>query len=388
MTHYWLRLLPEQALHIEDDRVIPAHVIRGAIANILLGTCIPGHEHDVGPCSAECRYWSLFGEGVALKIGAAYAGTADETRPFLATARTCTRSPGFRTAGGHGIFDIAIRQTIFEQACTDPQNLLVPYNTRCPQCNAPLVACEGLFTQQGEREFVGVGDVSASVVVTGVALDRTRKQIVARYRTEGRTINRSIYYVAHLDIPSHLDGLLRQTLADGLWIGGQRSRGMGAVHTELVPYTSPRLTLSDRIAHFNRAVRAEQRFYAAMDTTHFTLDDGEWYFTLDLPNPAYAAYESSLSIVPRLAMLPAAVPLRHWLHPHTAKGWHAAAGVPRRTQIGAAGVVLYRVPAETNRVMVEEVLAFLEAEGIGLGRERGYGAVTICDPFHLIVEPL
>ncbi len=56
--------------------------------------------------------------------------------------------------------------------------------------------------------------------------------------------------------------------------------------------------------------------------------------------------------------------------------------------IGSAGVILYRVPAEANRRLVEEMLAFLEDEGIGVGRERGCGAVKICDPFHLFMESL
>jgi hypothetical protein len=65
-----------------------------------------------------------------------------------------------------------------------------------------------------------------------------------------------------------------------------------------------------------------------------------------------------------------------------------AAGLPRRIMIGGTGVILYRVPADANRRMVEEMLAFIEDEGIGMGRDRGCGAVRICDPFHLFMEPL
>src|SRR5437879_2729066 len=106
MKSYWLRLFPEQALAIDDEYVIPASTIRGAIASIAARECIPNHQHDTGPCSANCRYWSLFGDTAEMHISPAHAGPSDEVEPFLATARTCTVHPGFKSTGGHGIFDI------------------------------------------------------------------------------------------------------------------------------------------------------------------------------------------------------------------------------------------------------------------------------------------
>jgi CRISPR-associated protein Csx10 len=389
VKQYWIRLLPEQPLCLDDDHVIPAAALRGAIANVLLGSCVPGHQHDTGPCSAECRYWSLFGEGRKLFIGPAYAATGDETQPFLATARTCSRFPGFTIRGGHGIFDIAIRQWIFEQACAEPQRLLAPFSQRCPTCNAPLIACEGLFTRHAEREFASVGEVSSPVEMTFTAQGRARRNIVMRYNVTARTVNRGIYYVARLGFPDHVDGLLRQAVEGGLWIGGRRSRGMGGVRVELIPYAPDSPPLAERIARFNQAVRAEHRFYTAMDPAHPAGEDGEWYFTLDLHEAAYPAYEAVPTLVPLTsALLPSVVAVRQWLSPSIGGGWHAAAGLPRRTQIGASGVILYRVPAEANRMIVEEMLEFMEAEGVGIGRERGCGAVTICVPFHLNLEPL
>ena len=171
----------------------------------------------------------------------------------------------------------------------------------------------------------------------------------------------------------------RQAISAGLWIGAGRMRGCGAVRAELVADTLARLTLSERLKGFNRAVRAERRYYAAMTPVGLpspgSLDDGEWYFTLDMS-------------VPALAELPAIVPIRSWLSTEVEGGWHSATGLPRRTGLAVRGVALYRVPAENNRAAVDEVLAFLDTEGIGVGRERGYGAVTVCDPFHLAVEPL
>ncbi len=387
MKRYWLRLVPEQPVQLRDERVIPAAALRGAIASILLSTCVPGHEHDAGPCSADCRYWSFFGERAASRISAAYAGTGDQTRPFLATARTCRHAPGFKVAGGHGVFDVAIRQWMFEEACGEPGRLLVPFSLRCPVCDAALMPCEGTFTQHGERDLTWVEDIAAPATMVHTSLGRTRKQIDERYPTSGRVINRGIYFTARIDVPERLDSLLHEAVADGLWIGGRRTRGMGAMRVELAP-CPPDAPLEDRIARFNRAVRAERRFYAAMDPSAAPADEGEWYFTLDMADPVLPAYDAAPSIRPTPLTLPAVKAVRQWLSAEAVGGWHQAAGLPRRTQVGARGVVLYRVPAEVNRTAVEELLNFIESEGMGTGRERGYNAVTICDPFHLNVDPL
>lgn len=386
MKRYLLRLIPEQALCLEDTTVIPAQAVRGAIADVLLATCIPGHEHDTGPCGAQCRYWSVFGEGSRLKVGAAYAGSGDDTAPTLATARTCSRVPGFKNIGAHGVFDVAIRQWVFEQAA--PDRVLAPFTLRCPVCDAPLIPYRHIVTRQAEREYAAVGDVSTPVTTTHGTVSRTRKQVIERHEITASAINRGIFYAAQLIMPEQLEAPLRQALGDGLWIGGKRSQGFGAMRTELVPSPANMLSLSERIARFNRAIRAEQRFYAAMDPSHPSVDEGDWCFTLDLGGPALPAYAELPSIVPILAVLPSVLPARHWIDGQGMGGWHAGAGLPRRTQIGTTGVVLYRVSPEAKRTAVDEMLTFLETEGIGTGRERGYGAVTICDPFHLFMDPI
>jgi len=388
MSRYWLRLHPEQPLRLDDETTIPVYTLRGAIAAMALSGCVPGHEHDLGPCSAGCRYWSLFGEGATVRISPAYAGASDETQPFLTTARTCRLTPGFTVTGGHGVFDVAIRQWVFEQACRDPQRLLAPFLLHCPVCDAPLMPCEGLVTWQGEREYETVGDVAAQITISHAVQDRVRATVTERYAVAAKVINRGMYYAARVDVPDRLDSLFRDVIASGLWIGGRRSRGMGAVRAELVPYAAHEPPLDERIARLNRAIRTERRFYAAMDAVYVSDDEGESYFTLDLHSPALPAYESAPSIIPTLATLPGVIPVRQWLSSQTVGGWHAAAGLPRRTAIGTTGVILYKVPPEANRANVAEVLAFLEAEGVGTGRERGFGSVTVCDPFHLLVDPL
>jgi CRISPR-associated protein Csx10 len=391
MKRYLLRLVPEQPLRLEDETTIPAAALRGALAEVLLATCVPGHEHDTGPCSADCRYWTLFGEGVSVRFSPGYLGTGDDTAPLLLTARTCSRVTGFKAAGGHGVFDVAIRQSIFEQASVAPQQLLAPFSLRCPQCNASLIAYAGLVTRQSEREYQKMESPSRVIRDSQAVFGRTRREVIVAHAVTAMVIARSHYFVARLELPEGLEAAFKQAISGGLWIGAGRMRGYGAVRAELVADTISRPALNERLKSFNRAVRAEQRFYAAMAPVggvSSSPDDGEWYFTLDLSVPALAAYAEQPSIIPELAQLPGIVPIRSWLSSEVTGGWHGAAGLPRRTGLGVTGVVLYRVAAENNRAAVDEVLAFLDSDGIGVGRERGYGAVRVCDPFHLNLEPL
>lgn len=377
MKQYHLRLYPEQPIHLDDATTIPATALRGAIAAVALSTCVPGHMHDLGPCSPQCRYWSLFGEGANLRIGTAYAGMGDDTLPFLATARTCSAVPGFSAAGGHGVFDVAVRQWIFERISDDPSRILAPFSLRCPVCGAALMTCEGLVTQQAEREYSVTEGIAHPVTTRHASLGRVRKQIVDRHEESGFLLNRGVHYIARIDVPERLDGLFREVIGGGLWIGGRRSRGMGAMRIELAARSPDELTLDERIARFNRFVRGEYRYYTAMGTAIPSMEDGEWYFTLDLRSPAAAAYEAAPTIAPLLHSLPSVNVVRQWISIRSIGGWNA--GMLRRTQPGAVGVILYRVPAETRRAPVEEALAFLESSDAD---------ATICDPFHLIADPL
>src|SRR5262249_42141382 len=156
-------------------------------------------------------------------------------------------------------------QWIFERISDDPARILAPFSLRCPTCGAALNACEGLIAQLGEREFATVTDEIARPVTTHHAsMGRARKQIVGQHTQTGKPVNRSIDYAARRDLPDRLDGAFREAISGGLWIGGRRSRGMGAMRAELVPRSTDESPLDERIARFNRFVRAEYRYYAAM----------------------------------------------------------------------------------------------------------------------------
>ncbi|HLY26443.1 MAG TPA: hypothetical protein VKQ72_08900 [Aggregatilineales bacterium] len=391
MKRYLLRLYPELPLCVDDATVIPATALRGALAEALLASCVQSHQHDTGPCSPNCRYWTLFGEGTESRIGPAYAGSGDDTFPLLATARTCSRVPGFKGAGGHGVFDVAIREYVFEVAATHPERILSPYNPACPVCVMPVVPWTGIAVKRAEREFTMLGNVATPVVSHHAAFSRVRRQPVRDYAINAKLVQGGTRYTARLLLPDQAEATLRQAISSGLWIGANRHRGYGALRAELLPDEHVPEDIRERIKAFNRAIRAERRFYSAMTggtaaLSSASLDEGEWYFTLDMSVPALVDLAAGPSMIPALSALPSVEVVRAWIAPRVEGGWHAAAGLPRRTQPGVSGVALYRVSAESNRAAVDEVLAFLEDSGIGMARERGYGAIKICDPLHLWIE--
>jgi hypothetical protein len=84
--------------------------------------------------------------------------------------------------------------------------------------------------------------------------------------------------------------------------------------------------------------------------------------------------------------LPVEVELaRRFAAPETVGGWWRVAGLPRPTALAAkaGSVLLYKAPSEVDIEELGRELNALRARGIGGQRERGYGAVLPCAPFHL-----
>lgn len=139
--------------------------------------------------------------------------------------------------------------------------------------------------------------------------------------------------------------------------------------------------LEERIARFNRKLLDELTFYADQsDEVYDEIDQARQnrFFTIDLRTEAIL-YRDGLPTdeISELARLPASC-VRAWLEQVVVGGWHAAAGLPRRTQAGVVGTYLCRFEGEPN--LAE--LRGLSTEGIGELREQGYGQLMICNPVH------
>jgi len=68
-------------------------------------------------------------------------------------------------------------------------------------------------------------------------------------------------------------------------------------------------------------------------------------------------------------------------------GWHWGARLPRPTELATemGSVFLFRVEGHSQEELMD-TLRELERRGVGQQRERGFGQVQICSPFHLEVK--
>ena len=424
-----LAVRPESSLLFGDESgtgnyektadYIPGAVLRGAIGKKLLeASCTqPDHKHDHAGCPDRetCAFWHVFfGENPPI-FGNAYVAPRGWGFPFPVTARTCKLYPGYRTEDnpeGHGVFDRLIPQFVYDLV-SDPRfphredllrelgqqwAQLPPYSEpKCmdPGCEASVVAAEGYYlSDDGTPVYVSQPTVSRA---THVGINRSRgvAEEDLLFTLETIEAEGQIEFRARLTYDgTYADDLSTVLDLDGeivpFSIGRGRSRGLGEVTLTVdpAPYFPD---LEDRLDDFNAEVRDAVAPYHEADqrvAEQFPVR----FFSLTLRAPAILATESGLpALWPDLSpfKLAAAKPVRAWARTTTIGGWDAAAGLPRTNHqaVEAGSVFLFYlsegiIEDEAAGESLRGRLERLEQVGLGAERERGYGQVTVCAPFH------
>jgi CRISPR-associated Csx10 family RAMP protein len=332
--------------------------------------------------------------------------------PFPATARTCKQYPGYATAKQkrHGVFDILVKQALYE-LLSDPEfpyrERLLPtigarrvalakgYQPRCPCgqdeiCNENVTPAPGCYVMHDGKP--GPAPRLPISRATHVGINRARGVAEDALLFTLETIEsaenpqfrgRLVYDDLYESDLERLIGLNGQT--HRLRIGRGRSRGMGLVQIQIdVPPQSGEKKMEDRLCflhrEFGRVLREDYDQVAEFAPGRF--------FSLTLRAPAILTGPDALpSLWPDLSKtkLAAAWPLRAWARTTIVGGWDMAAGLPRRTRqaVEAGAVYLYFMPeVDLSQKALISALETLELEGIGEQRERGYGQLTACAPFH------
>ena len=333
--------------------------------------------------------------------------------PFPATARTCKQYHGYATDRheGHGVFDVLVEQALYE-LFSDPRfphrKRLLPalgtrwvelanaYDPRCPyeqgKCGEQVKPATGYYVLRSG----GPGPAPEPQIsrATHVGINRARGVAEDALLFTLETIENAanlqfrgqlVYDDAYKDDLERLIGLRGQ--ANTFRIGRGRSRGMGLAEIQIdVPPSAPGEKTEDRLDLLQREFhKAVQERYAQVGELDFTPG---YFFSLTLRAPAILAGSDGLpSLWPDLSKtkLAAAWPLRAWARNTVVGGWDAAAGLPRRTRqaVEAGAVYLYYAPeTDLPRAALVPALEALELTGIGAQRERGYGQLTVCAPFH------
>jgi len=388
---------------------IPGSVLRGAVAARLLDALPEDYAYtrDHASCSKEKQpaFWRVFGAANPPRFGNAYPARRDWAYPFAATARTCKRHPGYKTdenRKGHGVFDTMIEQAVYDLV-SDPwfphradlmpelgeawAELEKPYDPRCPHsdCGGTVKPATGYYLLDGAGRpgptlhptvsramHVGINRAR------GVAEDALLFTLETIEEPGAEFRGRLIYddaYAAELKTALSLDGSANEFV-----IGRGRSRGMGLV--EISVDISPALPgMDERLHELNR------EFQIVLDRYRLKYPAG-YFFSLTLCAPAILmASDGTPSLWPDLSSvgLGETWPLRAWARTTVVGGWDAAAELPRRTRqaVEPGAVFLYCLPSDVmpQTTLVDRLIA-LERDGVGELRERGYGQLTACAPFH------
>lgn len=416
----WFRITPQTPLLMGDrsgvgtfqetEAFIPGGSLRGAVATRLL-------------THSPADFAALFDDRAEPYFGPAYLGPLAPTWPFPLTARTCKRYPGLSTGTTrdnchhHGVVDVLLADLAYDliSDVTFPQrarlqpalasdwydlkqlpderfrldhcSFKLPSGAVCDEAREPLQkeACYAWASQPLKA------DLPLRQRTTHVGINRARgvAQDQLLFTQERLHVDGSAQsFFASVSVPSSKADLLEQGMTGEHFVGRGRSRGNGRIQVQrersvVIP------PLADRLLDFKLTLISALLPYQQRDA-HVRISMPGQFFSLTLVSPAIL----HLGGAPVSAPTPAALGLpdgvhllRAWARPTWVGGWDSAARLPRRTwsatQTGS--VFLYWVEEGVD-VALEATLAQLEVEGIGWERERGYGQVVVCAPFHVYQE--
>lgn len=426
----------------ETARYLPGGVLRGAVGSQLARAC--GHDalsHTRSDGKAICDFGRVFMVEPPPRFGPCYpVGRAgQQSYPFPATARTCKYHPGFlpddEEGEVHGIQDVLIQQWVIE-AIHERTGRLPDYPLRC-HCDAKLEAIgPGVYEPQNEAAYHrGEGDYRQPRLrrqrFSRVAIDRRRQvtadellytlEVIAEQMDTGRRDPKQhwrrqpgLTRLAGRVWASAGVGPLARQLKTLTRLGSNTARGLGAVRVRVDgPYPVMEETPGERFEALVAAIRGETsweqaagretdlvsrlaRFNGALrqmcDDYDLDRPEGTLFFCIDLLSDTIWPQGGVASGLLPGQLAGGARRVRAFASAHVHGAWHTAARMMRRTAlaIDAGSVFFYQLPNAGELAHLATTLRALEAlerEGAGLERERGYGWVQICAPFHLEVKP-
>lgn len=371
--------------YMKTRRHIPGSALRGALAEALI------KQYGLKPGSGS-EFNRLFDGAEALRFEPAYPATALAWGyPFPLTARQCKSHGGFpkldtsqaERERHHGAFDILISQFVFEEQLASGS---VPFIEKplCPHCWKGVEPVKGIYTWDEEKNQPGVASDVHLMRHTHTAINRARGVAEDGMLFTVETLEPGTLLRGQVWVESDQEKRVREALGAIKRLGRGVARGRGQVAVEPLPQASDDDTLG-RLKTLNELIQNERAMYARLVGSTTSPPD-EVYFTLDLLSPAVFCNGVAATLEPDDLNLPVETTLvRRFVTSEVVGGWWNAARLPHPTTLAvkAGSVFLYKAPSDVNLEVLGHELGTLRAEGIGHLRERGYGAVLPCAPFHL-----
>jgi len=381
---------------------LPGVALRGALAQVLLDACGQREhleDHQACPAREDCDFYNIFCvEPFPIFENCYPSVTGGVSHPLPLTARTCKYYAGLKEEDSdpsrHGASDIVVRQCTFEEMLDNEEVHPLPllYEPKCPVCRRAVKPYRGFYGEGGPKYYrvkVPLSRTSRTAInrSRGVAEDGMLYSLqVMEPRIKEQVLSLRGSIVLDEERMALVEGALRKVHR----VGSGRSRGLGKIRIQTLGYDSPpSVSLDRRVTKFNEKVGKERAFYYKAKGLE-PPPDGSWLFTIDLLSDALLTAQG----LPAARLRPEQLNLGHekiglirsFARHRTVGGWAAGAGLPRTTELATVmgSVFVYRVEgAELEELLPS--LEELEERGVGRERERGFGQVQICSPFHLEV---
>nr|WP_290669654.1 CRISPR-associated RAMP protein Csx10 [Ardenticatena sp.] len=405
MKPVWLKITPEEPLVLGSVRpdaqflttrtYIPGRLLRGAWAEWLK---MQGKEDE-----------DILAQVKRLRIGNFYPAVDDGqllyALPLPLTAMTCKHEPGFQSAfrparQGHGVVDTLLPQLAYHLLREAGAQMTAPFALTCVQCDSRMELAEGFYGVYQAHGEVGYEQFRPRYhAQTKVALSRFRRASQFQMLYTLNALAPEVPAILHKGGRKQVmflgrvygDGEALQELKRALnhvAIGALHTRGYGRVHVEeMDPPHWP--SLKKRIETFNRILsnlwQDLKRLAANQDELPKSPDG--LYFSVDLLSPGVFVNNGLPELVPELSIDGHTLRPIWWAtRPDMASGWSTAWGLPKPTHLAArmGSVYVYRWDGSLDDLL--PTLQTLEAEGLGLRQDEGFGEILVCHPFHQEVE--
>ncbi len=379
-------------------RFIPGSALRGALASVLLAECDQSDttRQDHSRCPEDrrdrCDFYRVF--------------LSEETRPPVfgncypegawpapASAVYCpAHAASANDAGreeGHVVFDTLIPLLAFEEALDTQGYPGYVYSPTC-RCGQRARPFRGFWSMEDPAKPVRI----STQRVSKVAINRARAVAEDGLLYSQEVLPEGLTLVGRIIAAPDTSEILVRRIPQVTALGGSRSRGTGRVRLTCSRANGASFPdLGARLRRFNEELR---RHRAALG--NLRPDERELCFAVDLVSDAILTDSAGC---PTLQLVPSAFAVASERLSATARlkrsvssgrvvgSWNDAARLPRDTVLATnmGSVFVYSVAIggggyETEDDLLQDLQA-LESGSVGAERERGFGEIIVCSPFHL-----
>ncbi len=298
------------------------------------------------------------------------------------TSISCKREPGFKEKGKHGVKDTLAVNAASRITQTSPNEKF----WECPECEEDMKPFPGFWS--------GVSDAPCKFQLTPLyhrhtGIDRATGTIAPGMFFVNQVM--ADFYKDEYDEyhPQYLSGgifmneeqleMLTPLIEDSLFVGADRTRGLGEIQVSLEEFLSPDIKLEEWNEMFKAKLESIENSMPqdALSGLYFSIKlESHAILTDKFLRPSSDIEEfSSPDFKPILKMTKA----------QTIPGWQSAWNLPKPNDlvVTMGSVFLFQYKGE-NAEKLKSLLNELVVKGIGLRREEGFGRISVCDSLHII----